>query len=146
MRFLCVQCDEALTFVESKGPDEGSLTAVFRCPTCGRDIAMLTNPQETQLVRSLHVQIGGRTVPPEPMEAIRGSLFHSRMPEQQATSELVWTAEAKERVERIPPFVRGMVLKAIEAYAQQQGLTEITPNIVDEAKGSWGDAGAHHQA
>ena len=76
MRFLCVQCDEALTFVESKGPDEGSLTAFFGCPSCGRQIAMITNPQETQIVRSLPVQIGGRTLPPEPLEALRGSPAH----------------------------------------------------------------------
>ena len=124
MRFVCVQCDEALTFVEARGPEEGSLTAVFRCPICEREIAMLTNPQETQIVRSLHVQIGGRTVPPEPLEAIRGSLSRARTMEQQAV--IAWTPEALTRLERIPDFVRGMVKKRMEDAAKQQGLREIT--------------------
>lgn len=126
MRFLCVQCNEALTFVEAKGPEEGSLTAVFRCPTCGREIAMLTNSQETQILRSLHVQLGGRTVPPEPLEAIRGSLRHSRMPEQQIIGEIAWTSEAQARLERVPDFVRSMVKNRIEEAAKQQGIHEIT--------------------
>ena len=59
-------------------------------------------------------------------------------------SESVWTDDARERVERIPPFVRGMAVEAIEAYARQQGLAEITPATVDEAKGSWGQAESFH--
>ena len=139
MRFLCVQCNEALTFVEARGPDEGSLTAVFRCPTCGRDIAMITNPHETHIVQSLHVQLGGRTVPPEPLEAIRGSLRHSRKPEAKATSELTWMPDATERIERIPDFVRGMVVKAVEAYARERGLSEITGDVVGQVRDSGGE-------
>ena len=48
----------------------------------------------------------------------------------QATSEMTWTDEARERMERVPAFVRGMVTKAIEAYARQHGLAEI-------AQGPW---------
>ena len=56
-----------------------------------------------------------------------------------------WSAEALERIERIPPFVRGMVVEAIEAHAQRKGAGEITPELVEEAKGSWGGgAGFHH--
>ena len=35
---------------------------------------------ETQMVRSLGVKIGGRTVPAEPMEMVRNSLSHSAHP------------------------------------------------------------------
>lgn len=52
----------------------------------------------------------------------------------QASSKMPWTEEARQRVARIPALVRGMVVKAIEAYALGQGLAEITPDIVDEAK------------
>jgi hypothetical protein len=38
-----------------------------------------------------------------------------------ATSELVWTEEALEKVERFPSFVRGMVVKAVEAYGVKEG-------------------------
>jgi hypothetical protein len=62
---------------KSQGPDEGSFTIVFRCPKCGRDVAMLTNPLETQLVRALDVKIGGKRQKAEPMKATRNSLSSS---------------------------------------------------------------------
>jgi hypothetical protein len=62
-----------------------------------------------------------------------------------ATSEMVWTEEAVARMERIPDVVRGMVVRAIEAYAQQRGLTEITPEVVDEAKAFWENTGRFHR-
>lgn len=60
------------------GPDRGSMTVLFACPSCGHQTAMLTNTMETQVVRSLGVKIGGRTVPAEPMEMVRGSLVGSK--------------------------------------------------------------------
>lgn len=39
---------------------------------------MLTNQMETQMVRSLDVKIGGRSVPAEPMEMLKSSLAHQR--------------------------------------------------------------------
>jgi hypothetical protein len=62
----------------------------------------------------------------------------------EATSELAWSAEALQRIERIPPFVRGMVVQAIEAHARQKGIVEITPESVDEAKDSWGGGAGFH--
>lgn len=62
----------------------------------------------------------------------------------QTASQMIWTGEALVRMERIPDFVRGMVVKAVEAWARQQGLTEITPTAVEEAKGSWGESGRFH--
>ncbi|HLC43424.1 MAG TPA: hypothetical protein VJO34_17595 [Methylomirabilota bacterium] len=63
MKFLCVSCDEPMKFSGSEGPDEGSLSVTFGCPNCGYQVAMLTNPFETQMVRSLGVKIGGRALP-----------------------------------------------------------------------------------
>jgi AdoMet-dependent heme synthase len=39
---------------------------------------------------------------------------------------LVWTAEAKERLQRIPPFVRDRVKLAVERHARVGGTTEVT--------------------
>src|SRR5438445_3098489 len=61
-----------MTFEERRLPGDGTLAAAFRCPQCGRVVAMLTNPMETQLVASLGVQIGGRTIPAQPLEMVRG--------------------------------------------------------------------------
>lgn len=78
MKFLCVECNEAMRLESADGPDRGSMTVLFTCPSCGRQTAMLTNSMETQVVRSLGVKIGGRTTSAEPMETIRESLVGSR--------------------------------------------------------------------
>lgn len=78
MKLLCVDCDEAMSLVEARGPDEGSMTVVFDCGTCGKQTAMLTNAMETQVVRSLGVNIGGQPASHEPMEMVRGNLNDQR--------------------------------------------------------------------
>lgn len=168
MKFLCVECDEAMALQETRGPDEGSMAIIYRCPSCNREMAMLANAMETQMVRSLGVKIGGRTVPAEPMEMLRASLAHQRddlseVPtpaaapaqggskcpftgtvaeafEQQkrASGGPRWSAEAEARIARIPTFVRPMARKGVEDYARECGYTEITPAVMDEVKGRFG--------
>ena len=58
MKFLCVSCDEPMKLTEARPPERGSLTVVYSCPGCAHEIAMLTNPYETQVVSSLGVKIG----------------------------------------------------------------------------------------
>ncbi len=82
MKFLCMECDEIMKLQESKGPDAGAMTVIFECPSCGKETAMLTNPMETQMVRSLDLKIGGRSVPAEPIEMVTGSLA-SGMPKEE---------------------------------------------------------------
>jgi hypothetical protein len=45
-------------------PDRGSLSVRYACPECGYEMAMLTNPFETQMVQSLGVRIGPEANPP----------------------------------------------------------------------------------
>lgn len=78
MKFLCVDCDEPMKIKRTEGPEEGSLTVIFGCPICQRDIALLTNPWETQLLRSMDIKVGGKTVPAEPMSMIRTTLAQKR--------------------------------------------------------------------
>lgn len=81
MKFLCIACDEAMRLQSTAGPDEGSLTVTFACPACGHRIAMLTNPWETQLVRTLGVKVGGRTAEAAsaaPFADVRASLVRQR--------------------------------------------------------------------
>ncbi len=125
MKFLCVMCDEAMKFVAAEGPEEGSLSVIFRCPRCSHKVALLTNPWETQLVRSLGVVIGGRTVSPESLELVRTTL---------ADSKLLWTEEAEQRLERVPEFARPRARHSIERYAREHGYREITMHVVDEAR------------
>lgn len=50
--------------------------------------------------------------------------------------ELQWTAEALARVERVPSFVRGVVVKRVEAFARSRGLTEVTPALLRDVRQS----------
>ena len=164
MKFLCITCDEALRHRDTRGPAEGVMTVIFACPGCGWEMAMFTNPWETQMVRSLDVKIGGRPVPAEPLEMLRSSLGQGKgassaatshdapkcpfadvvasayneaqtPPEPTASSDLCWTREAEERIaQRIPSFIRPMARLGIEKYARERGYREITPQVLDEAK------------
>ena len=79
MKFLCIACDQAMRLSGTAGPDAGSLTVTFACPDCGHRVAMLTNPWETQMVRTLGVQVGGAPAePPAPFAAVRAGLAHQR--------------------------------------------------------------------
>jgi DNA-directed RNA polymerase subunit RPC12/RpoP len=79
MKFLCIACDQAMRLSGAAGPDEGSLTVTFACPSCGHRVAMLTNPWETQMVRTLGVKVGGAPAEaPAPFAAVRATLAHQR--------------------------------------------------------------------
>jgi len=140
VKFLCVDCDRQMTFEERRIPGDGTLAAAFKCPACGRVVAMLTNPMETQLVASLGVKIGGTTIEPEPLETIRSQVATGREDaftedgERKTDNAPRWSAEAQERLERVPTFVRGMVKKIYGDYAKEHGIAEITPAVMDTAR------------
>lgn len=48
--------------------------------------------------------------------------------------ELRWSADATARVQRIPSFVRGVVVKRLEDYARRRGLSEITVELMSEVR------------
>jgi len=52
----------------------------------------------------------------------------------EADFQLTWTEEAQKRLERIPSFARGMVVKGVEAYARSKGYREITPELMKEVR------------
>src|SRR2546428_204161 len=87
MKFLCLDCDQPMKLHSTEGPDEGSLSVTFRCPECGFRVAMLTNPFETQMVQSLGVKVGGRTVPAEPFENLRATMAGGRPDAFEGTGE-----------------------------------------------------------
>lgn len=157
MKFLCIECDSAMTFAERQLPGDGTMAAVFTCPACGREIAMLTNPMETRLVSSLGIQVGGREVPEQPLELVRGQLATGRedafddsvedvvaMPARARAAPAAdtvltvgavrWSAAAGARLERVPGFVRGMVKRIYAEWAAERGIGEITPEIMDRAR------------
>jgi len=174
MKFLCVECDEAMKLVNSIDSGDGTLNVIFQCPQCSREIAMLTNSMETQMVRAMDVKIGGKDKQAEPMEKLRRALISRKedisiseesnssvvenndsgmseskcpfpgMVDQLESQKLakeeavLWTEGAKERMQRIPDFVRLMVSKSIEQHAKEKGYTEINESVLDEVKGDFG--------
>ncbi len=50
------------------------------------------------------------------------------------TSEFTWTADAKEKLDRLPAFVKPMVQASVEGYARKQGFKTISLQVMDEAK------------
>ncbi len=55
--------------------------------------------------------------------------------------ELPWEEAAKARLTKIPSFARGMVVKAVEAFAKSKGSSEVTPGLMLEAKERWAGEG-----
>ena len=74
MKFLCLECNTAMEFKETATPDQGSLTAIFECPDCFAEFAMHMNPWETQMLKSLDVQLGGKSEAAQPMQMVRSFL------------------------------------------------------------------------
>lgn len=135
MKFVCLECDRQMAFEERAVPGDGTLTASFRCPACGRSVAMLANPYETQLVSSLGVKIGGTAIgEPEPM-ALAGE-FLAAPPEAPGSPR--WDAAAAERLARVPNFVRGMVKRIYADWARERGIAEITTAVMDRARSDLG--------
>jgi hypothetical protein len=145
MKFLCNDCQQVMEFRDNTpSSDGGSLAIQYACPGCGRSISMITNPGETQMVRSLGVTIGHEALSnqPEPMTMIRESLAgkggHTAVA---AGPEPVWTEAALKRLSAAPTFVQGMVRRLYTDYARQRGYTEITPAIMTEAREELGMTG-----
>jgi hypothetical protein len=159
MKFLCVACDEAMKLTRTAPPDgQGSLNVLFACPSCGREIAMLTNALETEMVRSLGVRIGPAAAEGGAAGAGAASAASStaadaepaasRCPFSGVVREMeqaartpsgpAWTPAALSRLENIPDFVRPMARQGIEHYAASNGYPEIDEKVLDEARERFG--------
>lgn len=189
MKFVCLNCETYMNFEKVEKPGEGSLGVFFGCPSCNAKFSMVTNPGETQMVSSLGVKLGGRTVAAEPFEMTRGTLkdeaqagagqmgaylnekiqggqpvaastatsekagekasggcpFSAMVAEMgltsggkpgtaPASSDFTWTADAKEKLDRLPAFVKPMVQSSVEAYARKNGFKSITLQVMDDSK------------
>jgi Proto-chlorophyllide reductase 57 kD subunit len=160
MKFLCVPCDSPMK-LQTVGPSErGSLSVVYSCPECGYEMAMLTNPFETQLVQSLGVRIGpeveagalsglragGASAGPAEASAKAGCPFSAMIPTTEQAQPapagepipVRWTAAAEARLANIPEFVRPMARTGIERFARERGALEVDEKILDAAREFFG--------
>ena len=162
MKFLCLECNKPMKLYETGPPDRGSLSVKYECPECLHQIAMLTNPAETQVVSSLGVTIGGEVVAADgsPAESVSKCPFAAKVAGQPSTDAgsapessgsesslpgadeaarpISWTDAARARLERIPAFIRPMAATGIERFAREQGLSEIDERVLDRAKDHFG--------
>ncbi len=147
MKFLCVPCDTPMKLQTIAPPEGGSLSVVYSCPECGYEMAMLTNPYETQIVQSLGVRIGpdmgvgassgasSKCPFPAMMPALDGGLESGRDTEP---APVRWTAAAEARLANIPEFVRPMARTGIERFARERGALEVDEKVLDAAREFFG--------
>jgi radical SAM protein with 4Fe4S-binding SPASM domain len=55
---------------------------------------------------------------------------------QAADAELPWTPEARERIARVPSFVRGVVTRRVEDFARERGYLVIDEEVMAEVRRS----------
>jgi hypothetical protein len=139
MKFLCVPCDQPMKVQTVTPPDRGSISVTYGCPACGYEIAMLTNPFETQLVSSLGVKVGPAGAPVDDKPKCP---FSGMVAEAESVAEgdggVRWTTEASARMQAVPEFVRPMAKSGIERFAKDNGHAEITEAVLEAAKSRFG--------
>ena len=55
---------------------------------------------------------------------------------QPATLELSWSPEARARMERVPSFVRGVVMARVEKFAREKGYSHVDTEVMAEVRKS----------
>ena len=108
---------------------------------------MLTNAQETQMVRSLGVRIGPASdklaatgaAPAEGAATASKCPFSAMLAPKAATVEgPEWTPGALARLEAIPEMVRPMAKAGIEMVAREQGTEVIDEALLADARARFG--------
>ena len=167
MKFLCVPCDSPMKMRTTEETEPGSLAVIYTCDECGYEMAMLTNPSETQMVRSLGVRIGpaaaaalaapgmaaagaaaeqsGASKCPFsamlgglPLAAERPAATGGEDVGSAAASGPSWTPQALARLEAIPEMVRPMARAGIEMVAREKGQQVIDESVLSEARSRFG--------
>ena len=88
----------------------------------------------------------GTTITPEIMEtkyAMWGEV--SAAIERRHEPDIPWTESARRRLERVPDFVRGQVIDAVEGNAARLGREEVDDSVLDVTIGRWSRSGDFHE-
>lgn len=139
MKFLCVPCDEQMETQKDGLFNESnrSISLKFKCKKCGHTIAMLTNRFETEFVSKLGVEMGGTTdVGSTPMSMVSSTLAQGKaeLKQKDPAPEVEWTQGAKDRMQKVPFFVRGMAKKTVINFAKERGIQVIDEALMDEVR------------
>lgn len=88
----------------------------------------------------------GTTITPAIMETkyeMWGEVSHDI--ERRHESEIAWSDDARERLARIPDFVRGQVIQAVEGNARRLGVDCVDDAVVDDTVSRWTQSGDFHE-
>ncbi|MHB8719674.1 MAG: PCP reductase family protein [Candidatus Dormibacteria bacterium] len=88
----------------------------------------------------------GTTITPREMEVkfeMWGAVSHAI--EGREREALPWTESARSRFDRVPEFVRGQVLEAVEGNARRLQLSEVNDAVVDLVVAHWQETGDFHE-
>ena len=88
----------------------------------------------------------GTTITPEVMDTkfdMWGDA--SRAIEERHEETIPWSDSARARLERIPEFVRGQVIQAVEGNAQRHGVPCVDDAVFDDTVGRWAASGDFHE-
>jgi hypothetical protein len=88
----------------------------------------------------------GTTITPETMQVkydMWGRVSHAIR--ERRDEGLPWTDDAYARFERIPEFVKGQVLEAVEGNARALGATVVDSGVVDRVIDKWVTTGDFHE-
>ena len=143
MKFQCVPCGSTMKLDHTEKREHGAISLVYACADCGYEMAMVTNPYETQLVASLGADLGDDVVPapdsavPEPGTGSKcpfTGIAQNMDSEDASETKFPWTAEAEARMDGAPDFVKPVVCAAIERFARENGYAEVNEKVIEEAK------------
>jgi len=141
MKFVCRKCESFMSFEEVESVQSDSLGITFHCEQCQARFSMVTNAGETQMVKTLGVQLGGRSQDPKPMELTRSLNDTSPAPQKQSPTPLQKnTTDFKDSKGKCPfaNLVAGMPAASALKEAAQSKPTEDSPSrLGPEVKMKW---------
>jgi nucleotide-binding universal stress UspA family protein len=87
----------------------------------------------------------GGVITPEVMDVKFGMWDDVSQAIQAKGPTMPWDAEAERRLARVPEFVRGQVIQAIEGNARAQGRDRVTSEVLDRVIERWISTGDFHE-
>ena len=88
----------------------------------------------------------GRLITPDAMDVKYGLWGEvSEHIRERQDAHLPWTNEAKQRLEKVPGFVKGQVIQSVEGNAQQMGFDNVTSEVLDHVIDKWRTTGDFHE-
>ena len=93
-----------------------------------------SNTERVAELAKTNVLVVRNHLPESPLPGIKASPGTDTATVLPGQPPLLWTDEAKKRLENVPKFARPMAVMAIERYAKEHSITTITPEVMTAAR------------